>query len=457
MHRLTINPGVRVEWVKAGTDEQVAPAGAFVPERHLAPVENLPKFGPNLAPRFGAAYDLFGNGRTALKFSIGQYYRRHTVTLAERLTPMAPVPITLPWTDRDLQGRNLPTNLDGLAQNNELDLTRLPANFGERRLDTLDPDLKREYSVQTGLSAQHEIVRNVSVTGGWYRRMQHHWYVDKNTVRPASAWYPVQVVSPYNGEVFNAYDLRSTTFQPLVDALITNSDINQNAYTGYEFQAQARLPHGGLLLFSSSTERTMTNKCDPGISAAVPDANKGNPDDPNLLRFCDRFNLPSEFQVPWLTAWKLSGSYTVIWGIGVSATYTDQPGRGAQLTDVNDQLPINWLISQTTRYTAAQCVGKPCTAGALVIPGMVQASVTVPLVPAGTVRLLERQRQLNLGLRKRFTVGGVGYSAEFDLYNALNADTVLAVSSNNFGTSSYDVPSSVLPGRMPRIALRVAW
>jgi hypothetical protein len=88
---------------------------------------------------------------------------------------------------------------------------------------------------------------------------------------------------------------------------------------------------------------------------------------------------------------------------------------------------------------------------------MVQTSIMIPLVPSGTVRLLERQRQLNLGVRKTFRTGGVSYAAELDLYNALNADTVLNVVSNNFGTASYDVPQTVLPGRMPRVALRLSW
>lgn len=114
--RLTLDGGLRIEWVNARTDEQNAPAGRFVGERHFAQLDGLPKFGPNLAPRFGLAYDLFGDARTAVKFTVGKYFRRHTVTFAERLSPMAPVTISLPWTDRDLQGRNLPTNGDGIAQ-----------------------------------------------------------------------------------------------------------------------------------------------------------------------------------------------------------------------------------------------------------------------------------------------------------------------------------------------------
>ena len=206
-----------------------------------------------------------------------------------------------------------------------------------------------------------------------------------------------------------------------------------------------------MILATSSTERTMTRLCDVGIMrrhSGRAQRHAGRSEPAALLR---SVQPAGRYQVPFQTALKFSGSYPVPFGIQVSATFTDQPGRGGQLIDINTLLPITWLISRTTRYTAEQCAGRPCTAGDLVIPGLVQNSVTIPLVPSGTVRLLERQRQLNIGVRKTFRTGRVSYGAEFDLYNALNADTVLSVVSNNFGTASYDVPQTVLAGRMPRI------
>jgi hypothetical protein len=458
--RLTLDGGLRVEWMRADADEQTAPAGRFVGERHFAAVENLPKFGPNLAPRVGLAYDLFGNARTALKFTAGKYFRRHTVTFAERLSPMAPVTIALPWNDRDLAGRPLPTNGDGIAQDGELDLTRLPANFGERRLDTIDPDLKREYNVETGVSVQHEIFRNVAVTAGWYRRSFHNAYVDQSTQRGFDDYVPVDVVSPYNGEVFTVYNLKSAALLPLVDAVVTNSTDNRQVYTGYELSMQGRLPGGGVLLGSMTTQRTLSRACDLSSVAGIPDEPRGNPSDPNNLRFCDRFDLPAPYNgVPFRNDFKIAGSYPLPWWrIQVSATFTSVPGRGAgNLIEVDKLLPINWLISRTTRYTDAQCAGRPCTPGALVVPGMVESSITVPLVPAGTERFLERQNQLNLSVRKTFQAGRTNIGVELDLYNALNADTIVSVTSNNYDTGSYDVPSQVLPARMPRLAVRMSW
>lgn len=156
------------------------------------------------------------------------------------------------------------TNLDGIAQDNELDLTRLPTNFGERNLARLDPDFKREYNIETGLSVQHELFRNVSVSGGWFRRSFHDMFLCvnqpaggacayPNTSRSFSDYNPVQVVNPYNGEVFTAYNLKDASLLSKVDNLITNSPTNRQVYNGYEFAIEARLGNGGRLLANTTT------------------------------------------------------------------------------------------------------------------------------------------------------------------------------------------------------------
>ena len=70
--RLTINPGLRIEWFSAGMRAASAAAGRFVPARFFPEERGLLKWGPDYAPRFAAAYDLFGDGRTALKTQLQQ-------------------------------------------------------------------------------------------------------------------------------------------------------------------------------------------------------------------------------------------------------------------------------------------------------------------------------------------------------------------------------------------------
>ena len=162
--------------------------------------------------------------------------------------------------------------------------------------------------------------------------------------------------------------------------------------------------------------------------------------------------------MPFRSDLKLAGSYPIVWGIQASGKFTSMPGRTADdIVRIDELLPITWNISRTTRYTAAQCAGRPCTAGALVVPNMTEAAIMVPLAPAGTESFLERQNQVDLGLRKNIKVRNLDWSLQFDLFNVLNADTIVAVRSNNFGTPTYNLPATVLQARIPRLGLQMKW
>ena len=443
-NRLSVNGGIRLEWLKSEVGEQNAPAGRFVGERSFSATPNVPDWF-NVSPRFGLAFDVFGDGQTAVKFSAGSYVTPHTTSFAQRFNPMALTTVALPWNNRDQQGRTLGTNGDDIVQDNELDLTRLPNNFGVRQLEKFDPNLKRETNVEYGVGIQHALLSNVSVSAGYYRRSFHNQYRDDNLLRDFTDYIPVEIVSPYNGEVVTAYNLRNASELSQVDTFVTNAGPErQEKYQGFEVAMEARLRGGATVLASSTTQRALTNTCDVA-------------DDPNNLRFCDRFNLSSPYEgVPFRSDFKLAGSYTVPYGILLSAKFTSVPGRtSGDLDRIDELLPINWNISRTTRYTAEGCAGRPCTPGALVVPGLVETSLIVPLVPAGTARFLERQIQLDFGARKRFQLGRLEWQAQFDLYNALNADTVLSERSADFGTAAYAVPSEVLQGRLIRVALQL--
>ena len=88
------------------------------------------------------------------------------------------------------------------------------------------------------------------------------------------------------------------------------------------------------------------------------------PDDPNQLRFCDRGNLPAPYNsVPFLTDFKLAGSLPLPWGLPVSGVFISKGDKG-KFQNLGYGLAPEYLITRTTRYTAAQCAGQPCTAGA---------------------------------------------------------------------------------------------
>jgi hypothetical protein len=188
---------------------------------------------------------------------------------------------------------------------------------------------------------------------------------------------------------------------------------------------------------------------------------------PNNLLYCDA----TQSDIPFRTQFKLSGSYPLPYGIQVSGSFQSIPGylliasgfSPAYIIPSPTNLPsvtgpagagTVWLINRTTRY-AADCTG-PCTPGALVIPNMTAAQLAVPLLPPGT-EYAERVNQLDLSLAKWFQVRGARLQGQVDVFNVLNRNDVLSVRSMNYGTASYLQPSSVLQGRILRLAMQMKW
>src|SRR5262249_49750701 len=141
----------------------------------------------DLSPRIGAAYDLFGNGKTAVKANVARFVAGETVNLTGAQNPAARVATTNNYTWSDLNGDFTIFNPDGTLQRAELTNPSNP-NFGLTIPTTqYDPAVlrgwgKRGYTWEYDFVLQHELVSGLALTSSFYRRWDGNQTITDNLV-----------------------------------------------------------------------------------------------------------------------------------------------------------------------------------------------------------------------------------------------------------------------------------
>jgi len=440
--RLTANVGLRWERFAASIPAEVVGPGRFVGNR-VYNGDTFPTWS-SVNPRFGLVYDLFGSGKTAIKFSVNKYQTQLTDGLTNAYNPIRIQSATVTWTD---------PNKDNIAQTSELNLAQLPAGFGgvtpgcsvianpgatPCATSWLDPERRRGYNIQYSVGVQHELMPRVSVNANYFHTDFYDLGLTYNSLQTTSDYTPVNIVSPLDGSVVAMYNVSATARTKVLN-LLTNDPGAKKWTNALEFGVGARPSRGVTIFGGVSMDRTIQVACD-------------DPTNPNNLLYCDQ----SKSNIPWLVNMKLSASIPLRYGISIGAAFQSYKYLigGATIGNTTAAYGTQWLITPTTRY-AATCPG-PCTPGALVDPGMTVASLSVPLVAPAT-ESTDRVNQLDINVGKWITVGKVRFQPEFTIFNALNNLAAYAFRSYNYTTSSYFQPSTILPPRILRLGLQVKW
>jgi len=417
LKRLTISPGVRFELFNTYVPAQAAPGGRFVPFRQFDKIENLPNWR-DVAPRFGAVYDLQGNGRTAIKVHIGKYMQAFsTVGFAAIYNPMVIASDRRTWSD---------LNGDDIAQNNEIGPINTPFNVSGVSNRVPDPDIKRPYQWEYNVGIQREVVSGVSVSANWVRRDFKRIFWTDNTLVSQSDYTIVNVPNPLNtAELIPIYNL-DVAKRGLVQQVDKNSDVNGRWYNGVDFGFTARVK-GGNIYGGTSIGRQLTATCEV--------------DDPNSLRYCDLRDL----DIPYQAQLKVAGSYPLPFGVQVSGSWQGYPGTvggTARQDSVYDPM-INRIpdASLNVNYVVTNAIIRAANPAAT----LTQASVTVPLLTPGT-KYLDRWNQIDVRLAKKFQVKKVRLQGQFDIFNILNGSNILG-QVEAYG-STLDRPTSILQGRL---------
>jgi carboxypeptidase family protein len=420
LKRLTLNPGVRIELFNTYIPEESSPAGRFVPLRQYGKIENLPNW-KDWAPRLGGVYDVSGDGKTAIKAHAGKYMRAFsTVGFAQVYNPLRQETDRRTWTD---------TNRDDIAQDSEIGPVGTPFNTTGVLNRVADPNILRPYQWEYSLGIQREVRSGISVSFNWVRRDFSRLFWTDNVLTTFADYTVINIPNPLNpSESIPIYNLNRSKLG-LVSQIDMNSDKNKRWYNGYDVGFSARVG-GGNIYGGTSIGRQLTANCDV--------------DDPNSLRFCDQ----RELDMPYLTQFKVSASYPLPLGVQISGNWQGYPGQpgGTARQDatydpaisrvIDTSLNVNYVVDRT------------------IIPSLVQTSVTVPLIKPGT-KYLGRWNQVDVRLAKRFGVGRLRMQGQLDIFNILNASSILSVT-ETYG-SSLDRPSSILQGRLFAAGLQMSF
>ena len=307
--RLTMTVGVRWDALNGYLPEQSSPASRFFP--------NLPRSFPqrddvvdwkSLGPRVSAAYDLMGNGRTALKAAYGRYY--YIIAsgggILDGVNPNANYSEQYNWTD---------LNGDRHFQNGEQ--TGAPVIS---RVDTttisIDPDYLRPYTDEFTGGFDHELLPSLRLSTVLTHRIERN---PQATSNPASPFDTFLTTRPDTGRDGVAGTADDTTFQfynrtstAVNQTFFTNDRNFRQTYDGIEITGTKRMSNRWQMLAGYTYSQTKVE----GVSVNISPNALINAAGPVTGQTGDR-----PHQV------KMTGTYVLPWHeIGIAGNFNAQSG-----------------------------------------------------------------------------------------------------------------------------------
>ena len=411
--RFTFNLGARYDKFNAFIPAQSVPDSNFVQGFSIPQISNTPNWN-DWATRTGMAWDVFGTGKTAVKFFAGRFVAGEAFSNTSQFNPIYSRTDTRVWTD--LNNDLTVINPDGSVQFDEIGAGS--KNFGSPdAVDRQDPDLKRDKNWSYELTAQHELFPRIQVFAGYYHRKFFDLaYTDNlatanwNGPNDPGDWIPFTYIGPVDerlqnggGEAITIYNLDPTKVPALNQrqGFKTNAPDDYRTYDGVEFGTNIQLPRSGFAMISLTSGKTHAFDC--------------TVDNPNSLRFCDT-------KTPFRHILKISGGVPLPWNVMVSANYQiyDTPGSGLFLA------PPYYAANLTASATQ---FGRPFTGGTNATGSSMTLNLLEPNhIYADYYKIFDARisKTMNIG-RNRITA-----LAEFD--NLLNMRNTVAV------TQNYSIP-----------------
>ena len=448
LDRLTLNLGVRFDQTRGYIPAQTRPGGVFTPPVPVEAINNVPNY-KDISPRIGAAYNIFGNGKSAIKVSVGRYVLGdHTsTTTANNPAEAVVTSATRNWNDQMFpvgdprRGNYIPdcdlTNVDLNGECGALSRN----GFGTPVVNTTyDPAILsgwgvRPYNWTSSITFQQELRPGMALVAGYFRTSFANFRATENQAVAPSDYgtycinVPVdpRVPSLDGGQVCGFHDINPNKFGQ-TRLVVTSADKfggQSEVFNGVDIGVNARYGRGGILNGGVSMGQTVTDTC--AIQNDYPNVNSST----SPADFC-RVVVPffSSTQV------KVGASYPLPWyGLQASVTFQNQPG----LRFNTNYVASNAEIARSLGRNLGSCgTAATCTT---------TVTLTNALYPQNE-ESEDRFNQLDLRFTKVVQAGRLRLRGNFDIYNVFNAATILSETTTYNISNSYLRPTSVLGARL---------
>ena len=464
--RLTVQGGLRYDSLISNYPDQRigGPGWPYAPTEIFFPSRSTPGYEwKDLSPRVGLAYDLFGNGKTALRFNIGRYLE--AITASNNDLDMNPITrmvvnSTRNWTDADRD--YVPDcDLNNPAANGEcapLDNQNLGRPVFTRNFD---PDFvggwgTRPNNWSMGFGVQHEVLPRVSATVTYNRNWWGNWYVVDNRSTLNSDYTPYSITAPRDSRLPDGGGYRIDGLYNLIPAKVGQVDELAQSYENFGKQTEnwqgidvsvaARLQNGLTVQGGTSTGRRLSDGCD--VRANLPELGSGPTGVTNSSvtasvnalgggPYALSVNNPyCRIAEPYRTDFRGLASYLVPKvDVQLAATWASIPG---------DSLRADYTLTPADQAAVAAQIGRPLTG----------AFNTVNLVAPATL-WGERQNNVDLRIGKLLRFGTTRTLVAVDIFNLLNADTVTLYNFGFIPGGSWLTPTTITPARYAKFAVQI--
>jgi hypothetical protein len=458
--RATVQGALRFDHPWSWFPEQVQPASRFFPGATFAKADGVTGYN-DITPRLGLAYDLFGNGRTAVKVNVGKYLQGASVSnLAYGANPSLRIPgggggifapsVNRGWTDAD-RDFNPDCDLNNPLQNGEcLQISDL--RFGSNQLigAAFDPGLLSGWGVRPsdwtyGASIQHEVFPRASVELAYIRRtftqfftggtVQDNLLVAPSDLATFTFRQPSDPRLPDGGgaTIGPLYNINPNVFGQSSLLIKSTKDVGDDTrvFNGVNLTVNVRGAGGFSFSGGTSTSKVVNDWCD--IRAAVPENAGAGPNGYLLNPYC-------HVESPWQTTFRSLASYQVPRiDTQVSAAFRDTMNVG---TDQIVSLAANYTLTPADQAAVAAQLGRPMT---------IPAAQTVNLLAQGQL-YGPRVRALDLTAKKILRFGGQRLTVGADFYNVLNNNVTLAFTGTFVpGVPGWQSPTAYMNPRVVRL------